>query len=107
MILAALRHRTCPPWCIEAHIGERPGARIHNGWLHAIECSRHPRCANGECQRLWLDLVLTPRDDGPLIHLHLDDLPVAMLTAPEAERLGLRLIGLAAISAMETPPSAA
>ncbi|MBX6383138.1 MAG: hypothetical protein IRZ07_09215 [Microbispora sp.] len=56
---------------------------------------------------MWLDLVLTPRDDSPLVHLQLDDLPIATLTTHEAERLGLHLIGLAAIAAMETPPAAA
>ncbi|GGO04507.1 hypothetical protein GCM10010116_08900 [Microbispora rosea subsp. aerata] len=107
MILTALRHRSCPPWCIEAHTGERPRERAHHGWLHSIELSTHPKFANGELPQLWLDLVLTPRDDGPLVHLQLDDLPVAALTTREAERLGLRLIGLAAVAAMETPPAAA
>ncbi|MEU6409928.1 hypothetical protein [Microbispora sp. NPDC046933] len=46
-----------------------------------------------------------PRDDSPLVHLQLDDLPVATLTAAEA--FGLHLIGLAAVAAMETPPTAA
>ncbi|WP_370023128.1 hypothetical protein [Planotetraspora sp. GP83] len=56
-------------------------------------------------QRLWLDLILASDDEPPRVHLQLDDLPIATLTADEAQRLGLNLIALATLSAMESPPS--
>ncbi|MCT9931341.1 hypothetical protein N5079_14050 [Planotetraspora sp. A-T 1434] len=97
--------RSCPPWCVETHTGERPGERVHYAWLRAVELSTYATLAGQNSQRLWLDLILAPGDEPPRVHLQLDDLPIAALAADEAQRFGIHLIALSTLSAMETPPS--
>ncbi|WP_327047616.1 hypothetical protein OG320_06950 [Microbispora sp. NBC_01189] len=74
--------RSCPPWCMEAHIDERPGERIHNAWLRSVELTTVPLA--GSPQRLWLDLVLGPGDDEPRVHLQIDDHSLVEMTISEA-----------------------
>ncbi|WP_435822632.1 DUF6907 domain-containing protein [Microbispora bryophytorum] len=95
--------RPCPPWCMEAHVDERPDERIHNAWLHSVELSAVPLA--GQRQRLWLDLVLGPGDYEPRVHLQIEDRSLVELTIAEARSIGTQLIGLAALGMMEVPPS--
>ncbi|MFC0862556.1 hypothetical protein ACFHYQ_09640 [Sphaerimonospora cavernae] len=95
--------RSCPPWCMDAHIDENPDERIHNAWVQAVDLHAIPLA--GLPQRLWLDLVLGPGDDEPRIHLQIDDRAVIEMTITEARSAGMHLIGLAALAVMETPPA--
>ncbi|MFC0862548.1 hypothetical protein ACFHYQ_09600 [Sphaerimonospora cavernae] len=95
--------RSCPPWCMDAHIDEHPGERIHTAWVQAVDLHAIPLA--GLPQRLWLDLVLGPGDDEPRIHLQIDDRAVIEMTIAEARSAGMHLIGLAALGVMEIPPA--
>ncbi|WP_182873849.1 hypothetical protein [Microbispora sp. H10670] len=95
--------RSCPPWCMEAHIDEPPGERIHSAWLQSIELNAIPLA--GQPQRLWIDLSLGPGDAEPRVHLQIEDRSFVELTIDEARSVGTHLIGLAALGVMEIPPT--
>ncbi|WP_152990202.1 hypothetical protein [Sphaerimonospora mesophila] len=88
---------------MDAHIDEHPGERIHNAWIQAVDLHAIPLA--GLPQRLWLDLVLSPGDDEPRIHLQTDHRTIIEMTIAEARSAGMHLIGLAALAVMETPPT--
>ncbi|GAA4189625.1 DUF6907 domain-containing protein [Microbispora amethystogenes] len=98
LVRAFLRTRWCPPWCMEAHIGERRGERIHNAWLRGVELSADPLS-----RQLWLDLILRPEDDEPYVQVQLDDHLVAELTVSQARAAGVHLIELGSLGGMESP----
>lgn len=95
--------RSCPPWCVEPHIDEPPGERIHNAWLRSIELNAIPLA--GQPQWMWIDLSLGPGDAEPRVHLSIEDRSFVELTIGEARSVGTHLIGLAAIGVMEIPPT--
>lgn len=95
--------RSCPPWCVEAHIDEPPGERIHNAWVRSVELNAIPLA--GQPQRMWIDLSLGPGDAEPRVHLQIEDRPHVELTIGEAGSVGTHLIGLAALGVMEIPPT--
>ena len=97
------RGRSCPPWCMEAHINEPAGERIHNAWLQSIELNAIPLA--GQPQRMWIDLSLGPGDAEPRVHLQVEDRSFVELTIGEARSIGMHLVGLAALGAMEIPPT--
>ncbi|XVQ88864.1 DUF6907 domain-containing protein [Microbispora siamensis] len=93
-----LSTRRCPRWCMEAHIGERRGERVHNAWLRGVELSANPLS-----RQLWLDLVLRPEDGEPYVQVQLDDDLVAELTVAQARIAGVHLIELGSLGGMEAP----
>lgn len=95
--------RSCPPWCMNAHIDELLTERIHNAWIQSVDLNAIPLA--GLPQRLWLDLVLGHGDDEPRIHLQIDDRFPVELTLAEARSAGMHLIGLAALGVMDIPPA--
>ncbi|GIH71446.1 DUF6907 domain-containing protein [Sphaerimonospora thailandensis] len=98
-----LSNQSCPPWCMEAHIDEHPGERIHNAWIRAVDLNALP--LPGPPQQLWLDLFLGPGDKDPRVHVQIDDRFIAELTVAEARAIGTHLIGMAALGVMEIPPT--
>ncbi|MEU8175899.1 hypothetical protein AB0C14_23715 [Microbispora hainanensis] len=100
---AGRSRRSCPPWCMEAHIDELLGERIHSTWLRSIELNAIPLA--GQPQWMWIDLSLGPGDAEPRVHLSIEDRSFVELTIGEARSVGTHLIGLAALGVMETPPT--
>ncbi|RVX43019.1 hypothetical protein EDD27_5686 [Nonomuraea polychroma] len=81
---------TCPRWCIEGH---NDGERRHLAEIRDVCVTADGTGAH--IPQLYFDLRQGPDDDQPMIHIEIDERPVARLTVGEAVKAGLSLIGLA------------
>ncbi|MFI6732129.1 hypothetical protein ACIBI9_04280 [Nonomuraea sp. NPDC050451] len=83
----------CPAWCTADHDDNEP--------RHLAELLDVAATADGTAEhtpRVYLDLRRGPDDDGPLIHMDLDERPVARMRPWEAAELGAKMIELARLT---------
>ncbi|MBB5776238.1 DUF6907 domain-containing protein [Nonomuraea jabiensis] len=83
---------TCPAWCAGDHDGEaRHLAELLDVTVTADGTAAHT-------PRLYLDLRQGPDDARPLIHMEVDEQPVARLLPGEAVELARALLELARLA---------
>ncbi|GII88298.1 hypothetical protein Ssi03_62880 [Sphaerisporangium siamense] len=78
---------SCPDWCEGHYDDDIPG--VHRGQLRRV-----PLLFAGRHAMLFTDLVQCPGEEGPRIHLRVDERPLVQLTPGEASRLGIDLVVL-------------
>jgi hypothetical protein len=88
----------CPVWCVEPH---DDGERRHLAEMRDVPVMADRTADN--LPMLFADLRQAPGDDRPLIHLDLDEVPVARLGEVEALALAKHLIELVELSRTGTP----